>query len=823
MKKLLSFIAIFFAICAIQAQTSITDDFESYTDFTINPTGQWSFLDLDSDSTYGINGVSFPGTYSEMAFIVFNPGQTTPALTTMTAHSGNKLLACFASTTSPNNDWIISPDLGTHGGAVFSFWASTFSASYPERMKVGYSMTTDDPSAFTFIQGGNYTVVPAAWTNYTYIIPANAKYVAINCVSDDAFAFMLDDISIEFPTDPRIYLSTDNMDFGNTIVGDDKIKSMNIATINITEDITATTSAPFELSTDGTTYSTTATVNASGGSLYVKYSPTTATSSTDYISLSNSEISDSILLTGNAVECNPITEFPYVCGFEASEETTLCWQFLDVNADGNDGLGEFFLTGFGEGNTAAAYIHPTDTVTTPVPNDWLVSPEFEVSSPVYATFEYSVGYELIWGIIPYPFPETFSVWVIPAGGDISNAINVMPSTTVDNYIPESAFVNLAGYVDSTIRIAIKIETRTADGYYFVVDNFEVKPTVPFIEVLTETDVNLGTLRVGNSATATASLRMLSVSDPITVTANGDFKVSLDGNTFSSSISIPGDTEFTYVKDFVIQFAPTSAGNKTGTVTISSVGVSDTYDISVAGTGIECNVIASYPYATDFSSDSPCWTIKDDNGDGKTFAFGANFAAYTYSSTNSANDWLISPEFTINDEELTVQVGYSCASSNYPEKFSVWVITDLNNHTSGTKIIETINVASSEVIYTDFVSLQAYHGQNVHIGIKAESEADMYNLYIDAFSIQKGVSVNDIPTVENTINIFPNPASTTLNINSSSNIEQVEIFNLSGQMIAKEQGNGTAIQLNIADLAQGFYFVRVYSENGIVTKKVSVIK
>lgn len=197
MKKLFTFLAALYVVVALNAQT-ITDDFESYTDFTINPTGTWSFKDIDLSYTYGVPNCSYENESSPMAFIVFNPSATTPPITGLSAHSGSKMLACIAAITPPNNDWMISPDLGGATGTL-SFYAKSDNYNYGfELMKVGYSTTTTDTSAFTFIQTGSYVEVPVDWTLYNYTFPAGTKYVAINCVSDDACLLYIDDVVLTY-------------------------------------------------------------------------------------------------------------------------------------------------------------------------------------------------------------------------------------------------------------------------------------------------------------------------------------------------------------------------------------------------------------------------------------------------------------------------------------------------------------------------------------------------------------------------------------------------------------------------------------------------
>ncbi len=191
MKKIFTFL---FAVCLFTTvNAQINDGAESYTTFTLNPTGTWTWADLDQSTTYGFTGIAFENSGSAMAAIVFDPAACTPALTGADPHGGAKYFAFFASTTPPNNDWMISPRL-TSGGTL-TFWARSYIADYGlERFKVLTSTTDNQTASFTAITTGTYVEAPIEWTQYTYTIPATAKYFAIQCVSNDAFIFLLDDV-----------------------------------------------------------------------------------------------------------------------------------------------------------------------------------------------------------------------------------------------------------------------------------------------------------------------------------------------------------------------------------------------------------------------------------------------------------------------------------------------------------------------------------------------------------------------------------------------------------------------------------------------------
>jgi len=183
----------------------VTDGYETYTNFAID-FAPWVNVDVDLSTTYTITGVTFLHGGEAMAYIVFNPSATTPPLTTAgyTPHGGNKYAACFAGTTPPNNDWLISQQFNNIGqDASVGFWAKSVTADYGlERFKVGISSGGTAPANFTtFLSGATYIQAPITWTWYEYDIPASyvgqSCRIGIQCVSNDAFIFMVDDFVMD--------------------------------------------------------------------------------------------------------------------------------------------------------------------------------------------------------------------------------------------------------------------------------------------------------------------------------------------------------------------------------------------------------------------------------------------------------------------------------------------------------------------------------------------------------------------------------------------------------------------------------------------------
>ena len=142
-------------------------DFEQCEDFAtsgFNPA--WRTVDVDGDYIYGFQDVSFPAPSSgKAAYIVFNPALTTPSL----------------------------------ADAKMSFFVKSYTGEYGlEKYNVLVSETDDNLESFKMI-GSTREAPEEAWTEVSVDLSEYAGkdvYLAIQCVSEDAFVFMLDDITV---------------------------------------------------------------------------------------------------------------------------------------------------------------------------------------------------------------------------------------------------------------------------------------------------------------------------------------------------------------------------------------------------------------------------------------------------------------------------------------------------------------------------------------------------------------------------------------------------------------------------------------------------
>ena len=188
----------------LEATDPYVMDFENCVDFAIsnfNPT--WTSVDQDQAYSYGIIDYTFPNSGMPFGFIAFNPSGCTPdAQSIAPAYQGEKYGASFCAIGKDNNDWLISPALLLPQDTAFlRFYAKSISEEEGnERFNI--LISTENSSIAGFEPIGETLSAPFEWTPFSIDLSAYAGQtvqIAIQCVSSDAFIFMIDDIRISKP------------------------------------------------------------------------------------------------------------------------------------------------------------------------------------------------------------------------------------------------------------------------------------------------------------------------------------------------------------------------------------------------------------------------------------------------------------------------------------------------------------------------------------------------------------------------------------------------------------------------------------------------
>lgn len=81
----------------------------------------------------------------------------------------------------------------------------------------------------------------------------------------------------------------------------------------------------------------------------------------------------------------------------------------------------------------------------------------------------------------------------------------------------------------------------------------------------------------------------------------------------------------------------------------------------------------------------------------------------------------------------------------------------------------------------------------------------------------GIDENVAESAE--LRMFPNPATTTVNVEAGAEIESVAVYSLAGAMMNVDvEIFGTTATVNVADLAAGTYLIRVNGQTAKIIKR-----
>jgi len=87
--------------------------------------------------------------------------------------------------------------------------------------------------------------------------------------------------------------------------------------------------------------------------------------------------------------------------------------------------------------------------------------------------------------------------------------------------------------------------------------------------------------------------------------------------------------------------------------------------------------------------------------------------------------------------------------------------------------------------------------------------------------EEAVTVDDL--FINNISIFPNPAQNKFTVESEEKIKTIKLFDISGQVIKDISVDALSIDVNVANMDTGIYFVEIHTSNSILTQSIQVIK
>lgn len=196
-------------------------------------------------------------------------------------------------------------------------------------------------------------------------------------------------------------------------------------------------------------------------------------------------------------------------------------------------------------------------------------------------------------------------------------------------------------------------------------------------------------------------------------------------------------------------------------------------------------------------------------------------------TAAADNWMFS-------RGMNLSAGSTVTVNFYISNYTAAPATTAGNYsltigTSATAGAQTTVMGSETGITSAAFALKSYSTVipstgTYYFGLRNTSPATAtgtHALIVDNFVVTEALSTDEF--LASHLNVFPNPANDVVTVSATdTSLSSVVMTDINGRVVRTTAlNNVTETQINIADLSQGVYFVKVTSDKGIATKKLVV--
>lgn len=339
-----------------------------------------------------------------------------------------------------------------------------------------------------------------------------------------------------------------------------------------------------------------------------------------------------------------------------------------------------------------------------------------------------------------------------------------------------------------------------------------------------------TWMIKTTTSATAPAMNVSIAGPTSAMANDPVTFSVAGPSAATyAWTIEGGNPAT-ANGNSVNVTWAAAGTYNVSVTASLDGETATASMTVSV--VSCDPV-NLPFTCGFEANDNlgCWSFVDKDGDGYGWCNPADYFSSVFANSGegsiasasyinnigvlSPDNWMITPEIVIPAEGATLSwfVG-AVDASYYQEYYSVLVSTTGSATSNFTNTIFAGTIDNANFTKKSR-SLGGFAGQTIRIAFRHHNISDMYWMVIDDIAVTAGNHA-DIENVEDVnVALYPNPVTSKLNINAEG-VQEVSIIDVNGRTVMTQQNANT---IDMSEMANGVYFVRVITNNGVSTQKI----
>jgi len=748
------------------------------------------------------------------------PGNGTTFATTA-RYSNPYVYSDATSTTTPYDDWIMTPEIQLPANAD-NYILLYYAGGNPSTSYTGstasyevYVSTTGNGSV------ANYTTLvhaDSAMNTGNYLYPERLSLAAYGGQTV-SFAFrntstvygriLLGNIEVREAVEPLYYI-----DGNNRVYTRDTNVYVAVHQEGILEGMTRTwTSSMAAAGLATMTGSTTDTMSI----IYTAAGVDTIT----FIA-TNAYGADTITGLVYVYDCDPISQFPYSESFETESAPAGCWEMVYGNGDPSvnpmthtNDIGSYLPAGSIPDGTRAFRFSSFSSISGNNYNQYLISPEFNGSNMTLG-FKYA----------KYNSDTTERIRVgYSSTNRDTNSFTWSPWITDLDYNSWTQFN--AAMPEGTKFFAIQYYGSYA--YYVYIDDVVVTGTglacdvVPTVALDTVGE-NDATITIGGDSAASYQVAIIEgtwIADSVTPVATTDTTYTFNGLTAATEYTVgvravcAGGLTSDWVTTTLTTaehpcFVPTNV--TTSLVTFDGVTVGWTPGENE--TSWEVNVTGP-SYDQTFATTTNPYDVTGLNA-GETYTVKVRAIC----SETQQSDWSEPAQFTTErcqpvsgvaanaTEPTTATVTWNPASNgngNYEVEYGMTGFRQGN----GTRV--TVNGATT---YT-LTGLDENSSYDVYVRTFCDATLTSEWSSVVTFTTPEEVGIDNVEGSD--IALYPNPARTTVTINGLESGSTVTVVDLNGRVVL----TSTDATLDVSDLAQGAYFVRIVGERQNAIRKLIV--
>ena len=236
------------------------------------------------------------------------------------------------------------------------------------------------------------------------------------------------------------------------------------------------------------------------------------------------------------------------------------------------------------------------------------------------------------------------------------------------------------------------------------------------------------------------------------------------------------------------------------------------------------------------SDISDWTLIDADADGEDWTpvnmattaplyKGMRSASWITSGALTPDNWAISPAIDLGAGGTLITLSWDVVDRDPSwdlDNYSVYV-SNTPDDTSmlATPVIFTEVLAGVNVMTPRSVTLPSTLTGTIYVAFRHHDVTDQFAIDMDNVKVTSAPLKNDEFFTRN-FSIQPNPVSDVFNVTSKNGvaIETIQVLDINGRIVNQLNASSTeSVQVNVANLNAGVYFVKVQSELGVGTSKI----